>query len=199
MKFFQEITLLPGVDIDINFLWQKAFKFLHLALVGLKNSEDLIPVGISFPEYEEKDKKLGTKIRLFAPNQEILAELDISNKLKSLSDYLHITSIRNVPTGLVKQHALFSRWRSIANPERLARRRAKRQGVSLEQAMEHFKDYKTDISSAPPYIATKSLSNNNDFRLYISMKKVSEPSTGLFSCYGLSTSERTPPATVPLF
>lgn len=199
MKFYQEITLLPSVDIDINFLWQKLFQPLHLNLVSLKNQENLIPVGISFPEYQEEEKNLGTKIRLFGPSEDILIKLDISNKLALFKDYMHITAIRPVPHASVKQHAIFSRWRGNTNIERLARRRAKRKNETLEQAMQHFHGYKTDTPSAPPYVTTKSLSTDKDFRLFISMKKVAKPTTGLFTCYGLSVNEDNSQASIPLF
>lgn len=196
MKFFQEITLLHNAEIGVYFLWKKVFQQVHLALVAIKDKEDLVPVGLSFPEYDEAASSLGAKLRLFAESEDILNRLNIAHWLQKFSDYVHITGIRPVPVARVSEYCSFMRWRGDMNVERLARRRVKRHSETFEQAMEHLRGFAVK-TSVPPFIQMKSLSDSRDFRLFISLKKAATPVSGLFTCYGLSTSERT--ATVPLF
>ena len=200
MKFFQEITLLPGLEVGVYFLWKKLFQQIHLALVEIKNEEDLVPVGLSFPDYDEAAGKLGAKLRLFADSEDLLNRLNIAVWVQKLSDYTHVSGVRAVPVARVKEYASFTRWRGDMNLERLARRRAKRHNETFEQAMEYFmNEAEAKTAPPPPFIQMKSLSGCRDFRLFISLKKVEVPVAGLFTCYGLSTSERTVAATVPLF
>lgn len=199
MKFYQEITLLPDAETGIYFLWQKIFQQIHFALVNIKNADEKVSVGISFPEYvnstESSEKQLGSKLRLFAETKEELEKLDIEKYLARFSDYVHITTIRPIPQPRIQGYAVFSRWSVDLNPERLARRYAKRNNISFEEALDRYKNFKE--KDKPPYIQLKSLSGKRDFRLYISRKEVEQPQSGLFTCYGLSLS--TSYATVPLF
>ncbi len=200
MKFYQELTLLPMAEIGLNFLWKKLFKRVHLALVSLKDEKDLIPVGVSFPEFDEANNTLGTKLRLFAPTDKVLKNLKIEEKLLPFKDYLHITSIHSVPENLIKSYAIFSRWRKgKQNIERLARRRVKRHNVTFEEALSYYSKMNVSDSKTPPFIVTKSFSHNTNFRLFIDMKAVEKPGNNMYTCYGLSTSERTEPSTVPIF
>ena len=199
MKVYQEITLLPDAETGIYFLWQKIFQQIHLALVNIKNADEKVSVGISFPEYvnsaDISEKLLGSKLRLFAETNEELEKLDIEKYLARFSDYVHITKARLIPQNRILGYAVFSRWSVDLNPERLARRYAKRNNISFEEALDHYKNFKE--KDKPPYIQLKSLSGKRDFRLYISKKEVQQPQSGLFTCYGLSLSDSY--ATVPLF
>ena len=199
MKFYQEITLLPDAETGIYFLWQKIFQQIHFALVNIKNADDKVSVGISFPEYinstEASEKQLGSKLRLFAETKEELEKLDIEKYLACFSDYVHIIKPRSIPQPRIQGYAVFSRWSVDLNPERLARRYAKRNGISFEEALDRYKNFKE--KDKPPYIQLKSLSGKRDFRLYVSKKEVKQPQSGLFTCYGLSLSDSY--ATVPLF
>lgn len=197
MKFFQEITLLPNVEIGVYFLWKKLFPQIHLALVEIKNKENLVPIGLSFPEYDIDATALGSKLRLFAPSEDVLIRLNINAWLQRFCDYIHLTSLRSVPVGRVKEHGSFMRWRGDMNVERLARRRAKRHNETFEQSMEHLNGFKA--KTTPPFIQVSSLSDGRDFRLFISLKKAESPVGGLFTCYGLSTDKHATAATVPLF
>lgn len=196
MKYYLDITLLPNDDVGHYFLWGKLYQQLHLALVEHNQSKDGA-MGISFPHYSTKPPQLGLKLRLFAPNESELARLNIAKWLSRFSDYCHISSIKEVPEHT--QFALFSRKHCQTNPERLARRRAKRKGETFEQAMQHFAGFKDD-SSTLPFITMESLSsdsadgNSNRFRLIIEQKILPEHQPGNFNCYGLSKG-----ATVPWF
>ena len=207
MKFYQEINLLPELVADkeedkktgIYFLWQKIFQQIHFALVNIKNADEKVSVGISFPEYvnstEASEKKLGSKLRFFAETKEELEKLDIEKYLARFSDYVHIIKPRPILQNKIRGYAVFSRWSVDLNPERLARRYAKRNGISFEEALDRYKNFKE--KDKPPYIQLKSFSGKRDFRLYISKKVVEQPQSGLFTCYGLSLSDSY--ATVPLF
>ena len=207
MKFYQEITLLPDLMLEqkddkkpgIYFLWQKIFQQIHFALVNIKNAENKVSVGISFPDYvisaNPSENQLGSRLRLFAETSEELEKLNIEKYLARFSDYVHIIKPRLIPQNRIQGYAVFSRWSVDLNPERLARRYAKRNNISFEEALDHYKNFKE--KDKPPYIQLKSLSGKRDFRLYISKKVVDQPQSGLFTCYGLSLSDSY--ATVPLF
>lgn len=196
MKYYLDITLLPNEDVGHYFLWGKLYQQLHLALVEHNQSKDG-NIGFSFPQYSSKPPQLGLKLRLFAPTESELVMLNIAKWLSRFADYCHISSIKTVPDHT--QFALFSRKHCQTNPERLARRRAKRKGETFEQAMQHFAGFKDD-SSTLPFVALESLSSDttngesNKFRLIVEQKILPEHQPGNFNCYGLSKG-----ATVPWF
>lgn len=194
MKHYVEITLLPTDDIGHYFLWSKVYQQLHLALVELTAGKGG-SVGFSFPEYSAKQPRLGRKVRVFASSEEQLSQFNAQKWLERLSDYCHISSIRAVPEQT--QSAIFSRKQCVNNPERLARRRAKRKGETLEQALAHFAGFDGEFSSLP-FVALDSLSTapvaetNHRFKLFIDQKFVSQPQEGSFNCYGLSNTSTIP-------
>lgn len=192
MKHYIDIILLPDAEANLGFLWQKVYGQLHIALVEQKNAKGKFEIAVSFPEYDNKTFPLGSKLRLLAPTKEQLQKLDIGKWLNLLTDYCHCTSIKEVPEA-VSGFMCFKRVQFDTNVERLARRRAKRKGESLEQAMQHFTGFK-DQESKLPYINMISLSKNKRFRLFIEKKEGIEEKTGEFNCYGLSKT-----ATVPWF
>ncbi len=196
MKHYVEITLLPTDDIGHYFLWSKIYQQLHLALVELTAGQGG-SVGFSFPEYSAKQPRLGRKLRVFAPTETQLAQFNTQKWLERLSDYCHISSIRTVPEQT--QHAVFVRKQCVNNPERLARRRAKRKGETVEQALSHFAGFEGEFLTLP-FVALESLSTassaeaNHRFKLFVAQQLVSKPQAGSFNCYGLSQS-----ATIPWF
>lgn len=56
MEYYQEITLRPGPEIPLNFLWTKVYTQIHLALVAQKDTPEGGSFGVSFPEYTVKEK-----------------------------------------------------------------------------------------------------------------------------------------------
>ncbi len=192
MKFYIDITLLPDNDANLGFLWHKVYGQVHIALVEGKNTNRNSDIAVSFPEYGDRSFPLGNKLRLLASTREQLHQLDIDKWLNRLSDYCHCTSIKDVPQA-VSTFMRFKRVQFDTNVERLAQRRAKRKGESLEQAMQYFKGFK-DQESTLPYINIISLSKNKRFRLFIEKQEEKEERTGEFNCYGLSKT-----ATVPWF
>jgi len=202
MNYFVEIKLLKQAEISMYFIWSKVFAQLHLAFVECKDQNDKIPVGISFPEYMFDSEKgfgmLGSKIRLFAQNKDALITLDLAKWLNRIQDYLQISDLLDVPHSAINNYACFHRKQLKSNPERLARRRAKKDSsITYEEAL---KKYSKPATCFLPFIQMESQSTQvgkngkHHFRLFIMRREVENPQAGVFNCYGLSDS-----ATVPLF
>ena len=191
MQYYLDITLLPDTEANIGFIWQKVYGQLHLALVEQQTANGRSAIAASFPEYGDNLFPLGSKLRLLATTNEQLQQLNLAKWLNRLTDYTHCTSIKAVPP--VEQYAYFKRVQFDSNIERLARRRAKRKGESLEEALMHYSGFKEQQSKLP-FVNMQSLSKDERFRLFIHRKLVSQAESGEFSCYGLSKT-----ATVPWF
>ncbi|EDQ01680.1 type I-F CRISPR-associated endoribonuclease Cas6/Csy4 [Shewanella benthica] len=192
MKYYLDITLLPDAEANLGFLWQKVYQQIHLALAEHKTADNTSAVAVSFPEWSQGNYPLGSKLRLFAVREQALQALDIPQWLQRFTDYTHCTSIKAVPSS-VTQYAVFKRVQFDTNIERMARRRAKRKDETLEQALAYFKGF-TEQASKLPFINMKSLSKEQNFRLFVQRDSVPAPVIGLFNTYGLSKA-----ATVPCF
>jgi len=192
MTYYQEITLLRDARIGLYDFWQKLYQQIHLALVGNKRAENESAVGVAFPEYNADEYSLGTKLRLCAKDEQTLEQMQLEKWLNRLEDYVHLSGIRPVPekTG---GHVCFRQVKLKGSKEKLARRRAKRTGETLQQALAHFATYEEERSRLP-YINMHSETNGQRFRLFIEKQPKEQAQTGLYSCYGLSSN-----TTVPLF
>lgn len=194
MKYYQEITLIPHAELALNFIWSKLYAQLHLALVELQDEQGRVPVGVSLPKYQLKAGKhispLGEKLRVFAEDEATLQQLNLSQWLNRLLDYVHLTGIRPVPEK-VNGYARYQRRQFNGSPENMARRRVKRKGdISFEQAVAL---YETQVvHSNLPYIRLKSLSNAQGFNLFIEKKPADEAGGFSFGTYGLSSSASVP-------
>ena len=164
---------------------------MHLALVEQQDNEGKVAVGVAFPGYDDCQHQLGTKLRLFAGSREELDALTMDKWLARLLDYVHITSIREVPAGC--RHGVFKRLQPKSNNARLARRKAKRAGISFDEAMASFAKDKEKMSKAP-YLWCNSLESKKRYRLLIGRSAMEQAQSGTFSTYGLSAS-----STVPIF
>jgi len=184
MKYYLDITLLPDAEANLGFLWQKVYQQLHIALVENKVAVNQSAIAVSIPEYGNKDFPLGSKIRLLSSTILELQSLDVQRWLKRLADYVHCTSIKEVPSS-VSQFACFKRVQFDSNVERLARRRMKRKGETLAQAIEHFSDVEFKESKLP-FVNVNSLSGQKKFKLFVDKKIVNSAIEGTFNCYGLS-------------
>jgi CRISPR-associated endonuclease Csy4 len=190
MKHFIEITLLPTLDAPIYFLWEKVYQQIHLALVETKDTNGLVPIGVSFPEYSGKKHTLGSKIRLFATSTQLLDKLDICAWLSRLTDYVHISKVRNVPEKT--KHAVFKRVQTKSSNARLARRKTKREDITYDEALIALGDREEGISKAP-YIHINSRSSEQRYLLLIdcvSAEHSSEKRT--YNTYGLSSESSVP-------
>ncbi|NOR71758.1 MAG: type I-F CRISPR-associated endoribonuclease Cas6/Csy4 [Methylomarinum sp.] len=184
MKYYLDITLLADAEANLGFLWQKVYQQIHLGLVENKISENQSAIAVSFPKYGDKTFPLGDKLRLLAEDKTQLQQLDTGKWLNRLTDYSHITSIKEVPLA-VSQYACFSRKQFDTNAHRLAKRRAKRKTETLEKALEYFEGF-TDKESKLPFINIKSLTKNEQFKLFIDCVITESSQQSDFNCYGLS-------------
>lgn len=193
MKHYIEITLLPSAEIPIYFLWEKVYQQVHLALVE-RQDDGMVAIGVSFPEYDAKRCQLGNKLRMFAINQQELTQLNITTWFSRLMDYVHVSSIKNVPDKC--QFAIFKRLQpktSNARHTRMAKRKAKRENISFDQAFATIGDRKKPGNEVP-FIHSKSLSSDKRYRLMIGSLKTKQSYNEEFNTYGLSSV-----STVPVF
>lgn len=190
MKYYIELRLLETQDININFLMNKIYGRIHLLLVKNKKTDNMIDIGISFPDYSKKEKRLGRRIRLLSESEESLKNLELEKNLRMFKDYAIFSGIKAVPKQ-INSHSIFKRLQVKTNPERLARRKAKRENISMSEALKKYKDFKAKQLELP-YIQLKSYSNNNDYRLYINKVDKKTDNEYLFNTYGLSNSVSVP-------
>jgi len=190
MQYYIDISLLPDAEANLGFLWQKLFQQVHLALVEKKLPNNTSAIAASFPHYGDKVFPLGNKLRLLAEKQEQLQQLDIGKWLNRLTDYTHYTSIKEVPFS-VNQYVYFERKQFDTNIQRIAKRRSQRKGETLEQALNHLKEF-SDTETRLPFINMKSLTKGNHFRLFIEKTISDESQQGGFGCYGLSKGGNVP-------
>lgn len=198
MKFYQEITLIDQAEISPYFIWSKLYTQLHIGLAEIKDVNEKVNIGISFPKYiyeqgdEAKKSKvhLGDKLRIFAETQADLEKLNISKWLERLMDYLHITSIRDVPEAKISGYAIYRRIQVKTNAERLARHRMKRGDIGFDEALARYSNVVT--TSDLPYIQMNSLTSDKSFKLFIEKKNAEQSETQVFSTYGLSSVSTVP-------
>ncbi len=200
MKHYVEITLLPDVEIPLNFILQKVYQQLHLKFVEMKSPPaplfkggETQPVGISFPKYDAAANTLGDKIRLFAHDVATLEQFNAKHTLRKLSDYVHVTNIRDVPQN-VQTFACFQRLQLKTSNLRLARRKAKRENVNVEIALSALQRFEVQQTTAP-FVIIKSVSNGETFSLFVVCHEQSSDNCEAgFGTYGLSST-----STVPIF
>lgn len=212
MKYYIEITLLPGRDFSLFKLWSRVFEQLHLGFVENLDDQKRVQIGLSFPEYKMGNKYgvLGSKCRLFAADKAVLECFNAIERLSRLSNYVHCTGILLVPNN-VTSYAVYRREQAKTNPERLARRYAKRHGLDLATALTTTVELRAQDSDARypltfcyadmvvpsvnlPFIRLQSLSGGQTFCLWIRKTETAVSIAGSFSAYGLSNN-----ATVPEF
>lgn len=183
MQWYIDITLLPNIETNIGFIWQRVYGQIHLALVEQKTAKGNSTIAVSFPEYGSNDFPLGQKLRLIASTSEQLEQLNLAKYLNRATDYCHRTSIKEIPV-TVNQYVRFKRKWVKSNVERLARRRAKRKGETFEIALTHYSDFEEQKSKLP-YINMISLSKGEHFLIFVEREFVNQPEKSEFSCYGL--------------
>jgi CRISPR-associated endonuclease Csy4 len=195
MNHYIELTLIKDSEISPYFIWSKLYTQLHLAFVEQKDANEQIPYGVSFPEFktvETKGKRmmlLGSKLRVFAESLQQLEKLNLDKWLARLTDYVHVKSPRQVQN--TTQHVTVNRFRSRPNPESLARRYARRHGVSVADALKRLEGYERNLEPYP-FIQLKSLSGGGEFALSINQQLAEKAVAGKFSTYGLSSTSTVP-------
>lgn len=202
VKFYIGITIQPNADIGHYFLWEKVFQQIHLGLVEIQDTNNVVPVGIAFPEYDAKNFSLGSKLRLFSETENLLQQFDANKWLSRLKDYAQITPILKVPDK-INAFSCYSRQQSKSSIERMARRRAKKKSVNFEVALEELQNRENKNRKNQdleiPFINMQSLSskkNSNSpalrFRLFIEKQTVDTPLSKGFNSYGLSAVSTVP-------
>ena len=197
MKHYIEISLIDDTNLPLNQLWSKLYTQLHLALVEIKDQNNQVNVGISFPEYRFYTEKnigfLGTKLRLFAKDEKTLQQLNIQKWLERLLDDLYITPVQRVPDNKISGYAIFSRKQVKTSAERMARHRLKHHNdLTFDEAVLRYQSRVTQLQL--PYIQMNSLNNGHPFRIFIEKRQGDQSLKQIFSTYGLSVE-----ATVPDF
>ena len=194
MEYYQELTIIPSVEVPLYFIWSKVYRQLHLGFVELQDKNGMIPFGVSFPQYQFEDGKgsIGEKIRVFSKSESELNELGIKKWLQRLSDYVHITGIRKVPEKKAG-FAIFRRVHKENSPEQKASRFIKRHTERAEEYEQVVKMFSKKVSICDfPYITQKSLTNNNTFSLYIEKVSCEKEVYAGFGTYGLSNTSTIP-------
>ncbi len=135
------------------------------------------------------EKSLGTKVRIFGNDETILEQFNLSKWLMRLSDYVHFTSIRPVPAKVLG-YARYHRQHLKGSKEKLARRYAKRHGITAEEATKNYENkvYRSNL----PYVQLKSLANQQSFKLLIAKTYSTEWIQQGFGTYGLSSFSTVP-------
>jgi CRISPR-associated endonuclease Csy4 len=198
MNYYIEVTLMENDQFSPYELWSQLYPQLHLALVEAKNADNKVNIGFSFPQYRFHQDKgvgfIGTKLRLFAESEANLKKLDIRRWLERLEDYVHVTSIREVPND-IKNYAIYKRKQVKTNAQRLARHRVKRGDIGFDEALARYSNVVTTTNM--PYIEMKSLSTSDQqsekrFKLFIEKQSAEKSATQVFSTYGLSSVSSVP-------
>lgn len=184
MKYYVDVTLLSGVDVGLYFLWSKVFGQIHLGLAAMIEANGKGPVGISFPGYDGAGHVLGEKLRLLAPERGDLESLEIARRLGCLADYVHVTGVREVPDKL-DGYARYKRQQPKSSNSRMARRKAKREGIAYEDALLLLSGREEERVDTP-YINLLSKSSDRQFKLFIVREIADECIMDGFSSYGLS-------------
>lgn len=201
MNYYIELTLIENGNTTLYKTWSKIFTQIHLAFVEQKDSNNQIVYGVSFPEYRFNDQAkigfLGSKIRIFAPTKEALEALNLNLWLVRLLDYVHIQSIKEVPTN-VNQYAIYKRKqmkgvnRVQKDRARFAQSYAKANNISLDEAMELYQNMSVRETHLP-FIQMLSLTSDQRFKLFIEKQMISgNSSEKLFTTYGLSAGASVP-------
>jgi len=191
MNYYVDIKLLTDTEISLGFVWKKLYTQVHLALVEVRDENNLVSIGLGFPKYSN-DRFLGDTLRLFAPTKEALEILDLNRWIARLLDYLIVSEIKEVPTN-INEYVSFGRQQFKTNREALARRQAKRKGISYEEALQNYANFDENKNKTKlPYINIKSLSTDREMKVFIKKSEPKEREDGLFSTYGLSNKSTVP-------
>jgi CRISPR-associated endonuclease Csy4 len=191
---YVEITLITDGISTINDIWRIVFRQIHLALVDSHNSE----IGLSFPGYrfDRKNKTLGEKVRIFSASEASLKAINLEKWLLGLSEYCHISKIRQVPKEVA--YGCFGRKQYKNNYDKIIRSKMVHLGVSEAEAKALVGEY-VPVKCDLPYIPYQSMSSmeagrSADMLVSIQMKVVESEVLGSFNSFGLSNR-----VTVPIF
>lgn len=187
MDSYINIHIRPTPELSPMHLMEAAFAKLHTALTALQRSD----VGVSFPEFDGKNPRIGQCLRLHGAAFALTTVMDTPWQV-GLRDYLAVSEVQPVP--ITSQYRCVSRAQAKSNPERLRRRQMHRHGLTQEEAQKRIPDSAAETLDLP-YIKVHSQSTGQKFRLFIRHGPLQPiPMSGTFNFYGLSNT-----ATIPWF
>lgn len=187
MDSYIELRLLPDPEFPADTLMNALFAKLHRGLVN--NGEG--QVGISFPDMDQKNCILGTRLRLHG-SRSALERLMAADWRQAMYDHLSCSPIAPIPA-----HARFRCVRRVqvkSSPERARRRLIARKGITTAGAIQAIPDSAAKKLRLP-YLLLTSQSTRQQFRLFVEhMPPQDNATAGAFNAYGLSST-----ATIPWF
>lgn len=195
MKFqcYQEIRIYPDCELGEREIGEVLFSLLHLAFVKNKGKDGNSLYSISFPEFSKGNMKtFGRVFRVFSFDEKALQLLDISGICHLLDGYVESSDILKTPS--TSSYLRFFRVQNKTSVDRLARRMARRKGISFKDARDEYKSFKPlkIEESQFPFFFIKSLSTNQNFRLVIDCVEENYGKDLPFNLYGLSIGGNVP-------
>jgi len=189
MDSYIEITVLPDLEADANFLMNNLCSKLHAVLGQVTMGK----VGVSFPGYALAGKNLGTKLRIHG-TAFMLEKLMAENWIKGLRDYCQCSAILPIPTR-VQQRYFARRQVKSAHNKRL--RSISKGWLTQDEALDKISDESQKLLKLP-FLQLTSRGNKQQMKVFVEQGPVMDlPTEGNFNSYGLSRlSEK---VTVPWF
>ncbi|MBZ9610003.1 type I-F CRISPR-associated endoribonuclease Cas6/Csy4 [Rheinheimera maricola] len=189
MDSYIEITVLPDLEADANFLMNNLCSKLHAVLGQVTEGK----VGVSFPNYAVAGKNLGTKLRIHG-DAAMLGKLMAQSWLKGLRDYCQCSAILPVPANAKQRYFARRQVKSVHNK----RQRSISKGwLTQDEAMTKISDDSQKLLKLP-FLQLTSRGNKQQMNVFVEQGPVIDlPTEGSFNSYGLSRlSEK---VTVPWF
>jgi len=185
MDYYLDLEILPNAEMGKNIVMNVIGSRLHQFLVVEKGVE----LGTSFPDYSKNPRTLGKRMRLHGTSQS-LDRVAQSEWLELLGDYVHVKDVQQKPKSC--KYVDVRRVQAKSSVLRLARRYARRHGVSLDEALALYKNV-SDKKLSYPFLSLNSNSTGQRFNLFI---KQSQPHSiaraGKFNSFGLSKTASLP-------
>jgi CRISPR-associated endoribonuclease Cas6/Csy4 subtype I-F len=187
MRKYIPLTLIPDSSsgISVPVLMTQVMEKLHQRFVQIKDKDDLIPIGISFPDYQLKPPLLGNFVRIHG-EEDALNFLNIDEHIKPLQDYIHIAKPRPVPKMKLKGYVSYARIRFDRGKDILIRRHMNRHGSTMDEAKQLYASYKKRDPKKFPFILMRSKSSGNQpYPLYLKQFIHDCPGDKYFNTFGI--------------
>lgn len=192
MDHYLDIRLLPDADFTAPVLLNALYAKLHRVL----SAQQRCDIGVSFPGYstgsQQDDKHtppgLGQTLRLHG-SAAALDSLMASHWASGFADYALIGNIRPVPA--TTQAIRVQRRQAKSNPARERARLMRRRNMDAAEAYRRIPDSKARRLSLP-FLTLDSSSTGQRFLLFIHQHAATQPASGTFNSYGLSSSATLP-------
>jgi CRISPR-associated endonuclease Csy4 len=186
MNYYIDFRILPDPEFPSSIIMNLLYNKLHKALVQTGNNN----IGVSFPDFDNKRNQFGERLRIHGSDVHI-KNLIANLSLAALMDHLRVGNVQEVPKRV--SYVTVKRVQCKSSAERIRRRQIKRHQLSDEDALTRIPD-SVQKQLTLPYVALKSESTGQSFRLFISQQSAGNQIAGTFNAYGLSDN-----ATVPMF